>query len=195
LLITLISKMSIAELYLSDAADTDRKGKFAPLAAVVPRLGAGALLRLQPGLLQGVLAAMRSAATCSAAAQLWAALLAQLQTECRAAAEGAMLACADRPAACCYLDALQRLPAVTPGAAAPRQLQNNCLLINQWSCCQVCSQPCARRLRTAPPPSVVVEHSLLPQVQTMTRAAPRPGARTGSRRCWRRCAATCQLLL
>jgi hypothetical protein len=60
---------------------------------VVPRLGARALLRLQPGLLQGVLGAMRSAAACSAAAQLWAALLAQLQKECQAAAEGELNSC------------------------------------------------------------------------------------------------------
>lgn len=59
----------------------------------MPQLGAGALLRLQPGLLQGVLAAMGSAAACSAAAQLWAALLVQLHKECQAAAEGESKSC------------------------------------------------------------------------------------------------------
>lgn len=64
---------------------SDRKGKFAPLAALTPRLGAHTLLRLQPDLLQQTLAAMGSNAVCSAATTLWAALLAQLLLECKEA--------------------------------------------------------------------------------------------------------------
>ncbi len=65
-------------------AGSSRKGKFAPLAVLVPRLGAGAILHLQPDLLKVCLAAMAHYAVCSSAAALWAALLAQLRIECHA---------------------------------------------------------------------------------------------------------------
>lgn len=50
----------------------------------MPRLGAGAILQLQPDLLEVCLAAMAHYAVCSSAAALWAALLAQLRVECHA---------------------------------------------------------------------------------------------------------------
>ena len=50
---------------------------------VAPRLGARALLCLQPGLLRDCLAAMEALNVCNAAAALWAAVLVTLRAELR----------------------------------------------------------------------------------------------------------------
>lgn len=50
---------------------------------VAPRLGARALLCLQPGLLRDCLAAMEALNVCNAAAALWSALLVTLRAELR----------------------------------------------------------------------------------------------------------------
>lgn len=63
-----------------------RKGKWAPLAVLTPRLGASRLLALQPNLLSVTLGAMAQYDVCSSASALWAALLARLRTECHAEA-------------------------------------------------------------------------------------------------------------
>lgn len=57
------------------------KGRYVPLAALVPRLGARALLELRPGLLRETLAAMRDDSVCCACGTLVAALSSQLLRE------------------------------------------------------------------------------------------------------------------
>ena len=62
-------------------AGEHRKGKYAPLQALIPRMGAGGLLTLHPGLLTDTLHAMRVPAVCPSAAALLEALLRRLLAE------------------------------------------------------------------------------------------------------------------
>ena len=52
-----------------------RKGKYGPLAGLVPRMGAEALLQLEPGLISMCMEAMDIDAVCKSASSLLAALL------------------------------------------------------------------------------------------------------------------------
>lgn len=63
------------------SADSRRKGRYAPLTALVPRVGANALLALQPGLPAACMAAMEQHIISSAVAGTLLALVAQLQRE------------------------------------------------------------------------------------------------------------------
>lgn len=65
-------------------ADASRKGRYAPLQALVPRVGAARLLALQPGLVPTCLEAMGQHLISSSVAGFFLALLAQLQREARA---------------------------------------------------------------------------------------------------------------
>lgn len=66
-------------------ADASRKGRYAPLQALVPRVGAARLVALQPGLVPTCLEAVGQHLISSSAAGFFLALLAQLQREARAA--------------------------------------------------------------------------------------------------------------
>ena len=94
-----------ARRFLSDAAarllakDASSKGRYVPLATLVPRLGARNLLAIRPEVLSETFAAMRDDSVCTAAATLVSALSARLlremQENTRAAA--ATSASASRP--------------------------------------------------------------------------------------------------
>lgn len=64
---------------LPAAADSARKGRYAPLASLVPALGARRLLALQPGLAAASLAALRDNGLCSSVVLLLDALWADLR--------------------------------------------------------------------------------------------------------------------
>ena len=76
-----------ARRFLSDAAarllakDASSKGRYIPLATLVPRLGARNLLAIRPDVLSETLAAMRDDSVCTAAATLVSALSARLLRE------------------------------------------------------------------------------------------------------------------
>ena len=76
-----------ARRFLSDAAarllakDASSKGRYVPLATLVPRLGARNLLAIRPDVLSETLAAMRDDSVCTAAAALVSALSARLLRE------------------------------------------------------------------------------------------------------------------
>lgn len=75
----------ILRMRLSMRAGEHRKGKYAPLQSLVPRLGAHALLRVHPTLLAETLQAMRVPAVCPSASALLETLLQHLLAECRQA--------------------------------------------------------------------------------------------------------------
>ena len=76
-----------ARRFLSDAAarllakDASSKGRYVPLATLVPRLGARNLLAIRPEVLSETFAAMRDDSVCTAAATLVSALSARLLRE------------------------------------------------------------------------------------------------------------------
>ncbi|KAK9806642.1 hypothetical protein WJX73_003561, partial [Symbiochloris irregularis] len=70
------------------ALGEQRKGKYAPLQALIPRIGAQHLLQMHPPLLRDTLMAMRIPAVCPSAASLLHILLQHLLTECSAAHPG-----------------------------------------------------------------------------------------------------------
>ena len=78
-----------ARRFLSDAAarllakDASSKGRYVPLATLVPRLGARNLLAIRPEVLSETFAAMRDDSVCTAAATLVSALSARLLRETR----------------------------------------------------------------------------------------------------------------
>ena len=65
-----------------------RKGKYGPLAGLVPRLGAQALLQMEPKLIEMSMEAMNLDAVCKSASGLLAALLDSLWTELHASNPG-----------------------------------------------------------------------------------------------------------
>ena len=69
----------------SKPADASRKGRYAPLQALAPRVGAARLLALQPGLVPVCLEALGQHLISSSVAGFLLALLAQLQREAQAA--------------------------------------------------------------------------------------------------------------
>jgi hypothetical protein len=73
----------------SFSADASRKGRYAPLEALVPRLGAARLLELQPDLVGACLHSMAQNLISSAVGGLLVALVAQLQWEAEQAARAA----------------------------------------------------------------------------------------------------------
>lgn len=73
------------------SAGEQRKGKYAPLQALIPRIGARQLLHMHPALLKDTLRAMRIPAVCPSAASLLRTLLQHLQNECNAAHPGKLL--------------------------------------------------------------------------------------------------------
>ena len=88
---TTTTRSSSRDAFLREAASRlldaspSRKGRYAPLAAVVPRLGARAILAARPDLLEETIFAMRDDGVCTAAAtlvsQLAAARLRELKEE------------------------------------------------------------------------------------------------------------------
>lgn len=63
------------------AAEGNRKGKWAPLAYLVPRVGARRMLALQSNLLEMCLAALERQVACSSVSSLWIALVKGLRQE------------------------------------------------------------------------------------------------------------------
>ena len=63
-------------------AGEQRKGKYAPLQALIPRLGARRMLQLHPQLLPETLQAMRVPAICPSASAVLDTLLRQLYSDC-----------------------------------------------------------------------------------------------------------------
>ena len=81
------------------AADANRKGRYAALQALVPRVGAAPLLALQPGLVGSCLEAMSFHLIASAVTGMLLALLAQLQQEAAGRPGGTAAAAAAAAAA------------------------------------------------------------------------------------------------
>ena len=84
---TLSASPSHNLFFPAPAADVARKSRYAPLAALVPRVGAGALLAIQPYLIPRALAAMEDHTVCSSVAGALGALWGTLRAECEAAGE------------------------------------------------------------------------------------------------------------
>jgi hypothetical protein len=93
------------------ALGASRKGRYQPLTALLPHVGASALLQLQPALVGDTLEAMQSNLCASAAASFFKALLLQLRTELPDSPAAASAEPADVTAGACGGLLQQHVPA------------------------------------------------------------------------------------